>query len=152
MAELSVISDFQLKFFTHTRTTPMAAAATALRLLRPFSAAPFLAFSTTNKLNCSVAPLLLFSAAAVSRRQRRFCTVISATVSSGEATKTEPIELAKGAKIREFRRKLKIADIKGGADEGLNRLGESLVVRGWVRTLRAQSSVTFIEVRLRIAF
>lgn len=72
--------------------------------------------------------------------------MVSATVSSGEATKPEPIELGKGAKIREFRRKLKIAEIKGGVDEGLNRLGETLVVRGWVRTLRAQSSVTFIEV------
>lgn len=72
--------------------------------------------------------------------------MVSATVSSGEATKPEPVELGKGAKIREFRRKLKIADIKGGVDEGLDRLGETLVVRGWVRTLRAQSSVTFIEV------
>lgn len=60
--------------------------------------------------------------------------------------------MEKGAKIREFRRKLKIADIKGGVDEGLERLGETLVVRGWVRTLRAQSSVTFIEVRLRLGF
>jgi asparaginyl-tRNA synthetase len=41
---------------------------------------------------------------------------------------------------------LKIADIKGGPDEGLDRVGKTIVVMGWVRTLRVQSSVTFIEV------
>ncbi|KAL8477697.1 hypothetical protein ACS0TY_029842 [Phlomoides rotata] len=123
----------------------MAAAATTLRLLKPFSAAaPFFSLFNNPRLKHSTYPLLLFSTAAVSRHQRCFC--VSATISSGEATKPEPIELEKGAKIREFRKKLKIADIKGGADEGLNRLGETLVVRGWVRTIRAQSSVTFIEV------
>lgn len=45
----------------------------------------------------------------------------------------------------EFRRRLRVVDVKGGPDEGLDRLGESLVVRGWVRTIRMQSSVTFIE-------
>ncbi|KAK4389579.1 Asparagine--tRNA ligase, chloroplastic/mitochondrial [Sesamum angolense] len=72
--------------------------------------------------------------------------IVSGAVSSGEATKPEPVELEKGARIREFRKKFKIADIKAGPDQGLNRLGENLVVRGWVRTLRVQSSVTFIEV------
>ncbi|KAG6418771.1 hypothetical protein SASPL_120976 [Salvia splendens] len=126
----------------------MAAAATTLRLLKPLSsaAAPLLAPLNNPAINRSVAPLLLFSSAAVSRHHRSFCTAASASVSSGEATKAEPIESEKGAKIREFRRKLKIVDIKGGVDEGLDRLGETLVVRGWVRTLRAQSSVTFIEV------
>lgn len=51
-----------------------------------------------------------------------------------------------GEKIGEFRKKLRIVDIKDGPDEGLGRLGHTLVVRGWVRTLRVQSSVTFIEV------
>lgn len=46
----------------------------------------------------------------------------------------------------EFRKRLRIVEIKGGDDEGLDRLGHSLVVRGWVRTIRMQSSVTFIEV------
>ncbi|KAL1559716.1 asparagine--tRNA ligase [Salvia divinorum] len=126
----------------------MAAAATTLRLLKPLSsaAASLLVPLNNPATNRSVAPLLLFSSSAVSRHHRRFCNVVSASVSSGEATKAEPIELEKGAKIREFRRKLKIVDIKGGVDEGLDRLGETLVVRGWVRTLRAQSSVTFIEV------
>lgn len=129
----------------------MAAAAAALRLLKPISAAtPFFSLFSNPRLKPSTYPLLLFSTAAASRHQRSLC--VSATVSSGEATKPEPIELEKGAKIREFSRRLKIADIKGGDDEGLSRLGETLVVRGWVRTLRAQSSVTFIEVGFRIGF
>ncbi|XP_021643488.2 asparagine--tRNA ligase, chloroplastic/mitochondrial isoform X3 [Hevea brasiliensis] len=51
-----------------------------------------------------------------------------------------------GDRVGLFRKKLKIADIKGGPDEGLNRVGQTLVVMGWVRTLRVQSSVTFMEV------
>lgn len=49
-------------------------------------------------------------------------------------------------KIGEFRKKLRIVDIMAGPDEGLGRVGQTLVVMGWVRTLRVQSSVTFIEV------
>ncbi|XP_027182585.1 asparagine--tRNA ligase, chloroplastic/mitochondrial isoform X1 [Coffea eugenioides] len=82
-------------------------------------------------------------------RTRSFCSVISAAVSSGEATKTETFEkneLQKGEIVGEFRKRLRIVDIKGGPDEGLNRLDETLVVRGWVRTFRAQSSIIFIEV------
>ncbi|KAL0331485.1 UNVERIFIED_CONTAM: Asparagine--tRNA ligase, chloroplastic/mitochondrial [Sesamum angustifolium] len=125
-----------------------AAAATALRFLKSFSGASPPLFSLLNnpRLTHPVAPLLLFSSSAFSRQQRAFCSVVSGAVSSGEATKLEPVELEKGARIREFRKKFKIADIKGGPDQGLNRLGENLVVRGWVRTLRVQSSVTFIEV------
>ncbi|KAI3468949.1 hypothetical protein Pfo_025612 [Paulownia fortunei] len=123
------------------------ATATTLRLLKPFSAAaPLFSLFNNPRLNHSAASLLLFSSAAISRQQRSFCSVVSAAVSSGEATKPQPLELEKGAKIREFRKKFKIVDIKGGPDLGLNRLGETLVVRGWVRTLRVQSSVTFIEV------
>lgn len=51
-----------------------------------------------------------------------------------------------GDRVGPFRKKLKIVDIKGGPDEGLDRVGQTLVVMGWVRTLRAQSSVTFMEV------
>ncbi|XP_071919798.1 asparagine--tRNA ligase, chloroplastic/mitochondrial-like isoform X3 [Coffea arabica] len=82
-------------------------------------------------------------------RTRSFCSVISAAVSSGEATKTETFEkneLQKGERVGEFRKRLRIVDVKGGPDEGLNRLDETLVVRGWVRTFRAQSGITFIEV------
>ncbi|XP_055826841.1 asparagine--tRNA ligase, chloroplastic/mitochondrial [Solanum dulcamara] len=85
-------------------------------------------------------------------RRRSFCSLVSAAISSGEAVerlKFENIETKDGVKteqVKEFRKRLRIADIKGGTDEGLDRLGETLVVRGWVRTVRAQSSVTFIDI------
>lgn len=78
--------------------------------------------------------------------------MVSAAISSGEAVerpKFENIETKEGVKteqVREFRKRLRVADIKGGPEEGLARLGETLVVRGWVRTVRAQSSVTFIDI------
>ncbi|GKV38042.1 hypothetical protein SLEP1_g45993 [Rubroshorea leprosula] len=82
-------------------------------------------------------------------RRGCFSSVIARALHSGETTKMEALE-KKGSemasKVGEFRKKLKIADIKGGPDEGLNRVGQTLVVAGWVRTLRAQSSITFIEV------
>lgn len=53
-----------------------------------------------------------------------------------------------GERVGAFRNRLRIVDVKGGPDEGLGFLGQTLVVRGWVRTLRVQSSVTFIEVIL----
>lgn len=59
-----------------------------------------------------------------------------------EKSKTESIE----ERVGEFRKRLRIVDIKGGESEGVDRLGQTLTVRGWVRTLRIQSSVTFIEV------
>lgn len=77
--------------------------------------------------------------------RRCFSTVVSATVSPGEVvekSKTESIE----ERVGEFRKRLRIVDIKGGESEGVDRLGQTLTVRGWVRTLRIQSSVTFIEV------
>ena len=57
-----------------------------------------------------------------------------------------------GNTVGEFRKKLKIADIKGGPDEGLDRVEQTLVVIGWVRTLRVQSSVTFLEVTMKNCF
>ncbi|KAL6506330.1 hypothetical protein OROGR_024511 [Orobanche gracilis] len=121
------------------------AAATTLRLLKPFRAAtPFFSLFSNHRLNHGTAPLIfLSSAAAFSRHQRDCCSVVSATICSGEA---QPVDLKKWPKIREFRKKFKIVDIKCGEDQGLNLLGEILVVKGWVRTLRVQSSVTFIEV------
>lgn len=86
--------------------------------------------------------------------RRSFCTVISGALHSGggAAERTKP-EIAESwrpesgnNRVGEFRKKLKVVDIKGGPDEGLERLGQSLLVMGWVRTLRVQSSVTFIEV------
>lgn len=45
-----------------------------------------------------------------------------------------------------FKKRLRIADIKGGPNEGLERVGEQMTVRGWVRTCRLQKSFTFLEV------
>ncbi|XP_051146836.1 asparagine--tRNA ligase, chloroplastic/mitochondrial [Andrographis paniculata] len=118
----------------------MAAVATfspaAVRLLKSFSSvAPSFFYKRNTR---PATPSHLFSSAALSRQRHTFCTA--------NVVSTEPNGLETGAKIREFRKKLKIADIKGGPDQGLDRLGENLVVQGWVRTLRVQSSVTFIEV------
>ncbi|XP_043716567.1 asparagine--tRNA ligase, chloroplastic/mitochondrial [Telopea speciosissima] len=86
--------------------------------------------------------------------RRWFSSVISGALSSGEAAaekaKTQLLEkqpnVRTGGKVGEFQKRLTIVDIKGGPDEGLDRLGQKLVVKGWVRTLRAQRSITFIEV------
>ncbi|KAL6566681.1 hypothetical protein OROMI_015085 [Orobanche minor] len=124
------------------------AVATTLRLVKPLRAAtPFFSLFSNHRLNHATAPLIfLSSAAAISRHQRSYCSIVSATISPGEYTNPQPVDLKKGPKIREFRKKFKIVDVKCGEDQGLNLLGEILVVRGWVRTLRVQSSVTFIEV------
>lgn len=86
--------------------------------------------------------------------RRNFHTAVSA----GEAVeKTKPEvskdwKVSQGEKVGEFRKKLRISEIKGGLDEGLDRLGQTFVVKGWVRTLRVQSSVTFMEVRGNISW
>ncbi|XP_020226692.1 asparagine--tRNA ligase, chloroplastic/mitochondrial [Cajanus cajan] len=46
--------------------------------------------------------------------------------------------------VQHFRKKLRVSQIKEGG--GADMLGRDLVVQGWVRTLRLQSSVTFIEI------
>ncbi|XP_028092361.1 asparagine--tRNA ligase, chloroplastic/mitochondrial isoform X2 [Camellia sinensis] len=74
-----------------------------------------------------------FSSTIPASNRRSFCTIVAGALSSGD-------------EVGEFRKKLRIVDVKGGPDEGLDRLGQTLVVKGWVRTLRVQSSVTFIEV------
>ncbi|CAL1375836.1 unnamed protein product [Linum trigynum] len=83
--------------------------------------------------------------------KRRFCSVVSAAlkqsgemVTAADATEQRAGEL--GNRVGKFRKKLKIADVKGGPNEGLDRVGQNVVVMGWVRTLRLQSSVTFMEV------
>ncbi|KAF7141161.1 hypothetical protein RHSIM_Rhsim06G0183900 [Rhododendron simsii] len=88
------------------------------------------------------------SALSVPRRSRRsLCTVAAGALSSGKAVeKIGKQGVGIGERVGEFRRRLKVVDVKGGPDEGLDRLGQTLVVQGWVRTLRVQSSVTFIEV------
>ncbi|ONK55735.1 uncharacterized protein A4U43_C10F460 [Asparagus officinalis] len=73
------------------------------------------------------------------RKHRFLCTKTLATAE----VKTSDVAVEK---VREFKKRLRISEVKGGPDEGLDRLGQKLTVRGWVRTCRAQSSVTFIEV------
>ncbi|XP_074564686.1 asparagine--tRNA ligase, chloroplastic/mitochondrial isoform X2 [Curcuma longa] len=73
---------------------------------------------------------------------RQFC---SAAISADAETREKIPSAEAGEKVREFRRRLRIADVKGGPDEGVDRIGEVLVIRGWVRTCRVQTTVTFIE-------
>eukprot|EP00261_Vitis_vinifera_P032507 XP_019073750.1 PREDICTED: asparagine--tRNA ligase, chloroplastic/mitochondrial isoform X4 [Vitis vinifera] len=94
-------------------------------------------------------PFIFFGVGAARPRRRCFCTAISGALSSGEAIekpKPEFFSAETGEKVGEFRKRLRVVDIKGGPDEGLDRLGQTLAVKGWVRTLRVQSSVIFIEV------
>lgn len=128
--------------------------ATSLRF-KPLSAARYLAFyrKTTTSVPSLRSHVQVPAPFCLHTRRRSFCSIISAALSSGEATKTGTSgkkDSIVGDKVGEFRKRLRIADIKGGPDEGLNRLGETLIIRGWVRTLRMQSSVTFIEVFLVI--
>lgn len=74
--------------------------------------------------------------------RRQLSSTSAAALSAGETTEETQ-------KVGEFRKRIRIADIKGGSGEGLDKLGQSFVVRGWVRTLRMQSSVTFIEVIIK---
>lgn len=48
--------------------------------------------------------------------------------------------------VKRFQRRLRVADIKGGEDEGVGRIGTEVTVRGWVRTIRVQKTFAFIEV------
>ncbi|XP_009348576.2 asparagine--tRNA ligase, chloroplastic/mitochondrial [Pyrus x bretschneideri] len=139
----------------------MAAALAPSPSLRfnPYSTLRLLSFYPRTPLPCRTPtpifpPFLprLSRAAAVPRR-RSFCTLISAALYAGGAAERTKPEIAEerrseggNNRVGEFRKKLKVVDVKGGSDEGLERLGQSLVVMGWVRTLRVQSSVTFIEV------
>ncbi|KAF9600444.1 hypothetical protein IFM89_009359 [Coptis chinensis] len=66
--------------------------------------------------------------------------------SVGGKTVDEPVDVKQGEKVRESRKRLRIVDVKRGLDEGLDWLGKKLVVKGWVQTLRVQSSVTFLKV------
>lgn len=86
---------------------------------------------------------------------RRELTVRAKVVES-EAVVEESSSSREGAGEKEegplsvlkFQKRLRIAEIKGGEDGGLGRVGQSMVVRGWVRTCRLQKAFTFIEVAL----
>ncbi|KXG36232.1 asparagine--tRNA ligase, chloroplastic/mitochondrial [Sorghum bicolor] len=81
-------------------------------------------------------------AAAASGRRQRFCAAAQASASAPAAAATG----AAGEAVGEFRKRLRVADVKGGEDEGAAWVGKELTVRGWVRTCRAQRTVTFVEV------
>lgn len=75
--------------------------------------------------------------------------MISAAFQAGEAVERKKNEVLENVrdKVGEFRKRLRISEVKGGPDGGLGRVGQTLSVTGWVRTLRVQSSVTFVEVK-----
>ncbi|KAF3448331.1 hypothetical protein FNV43_RR09044 [Rhamnella rubrinervis] len=131
----------------------MAAAlapATSLRF-KPYSTLRCFSFYRTKipKTRPFIFPPILPHTLQQACGRRGLCSVISGALHSGEAverTKPEFVEKWKGERVGEFRKKLRIADVNGGPDEGLDRLGQTLIVQGWVRTIRVQSSVTFIEV------
>jgi len=109
----------------------VAMATRPLRIVKPFSyaASAYLNASTLKPsflLRSYPLPSPPFSS---SHRRRIFCT---ATLPS-DATN----------KVPQFRKKLKVSDVK---DDQFDSLGNTLVLQGWVRTLRLQSSVTFLEV------
>ncbi|KAF0906649.1 hypothetical protein E2562_012228 [Oryza meyeriana var. granulata] len=112
-----------------------AAAATRLLRLAPRRlpgprTCPFAALS----LQTTVPPL------AATSRWRRFCAAAQASAPP------PPPAAATGEAVGEFRRRTRVADVKGGEDEGAAWVGKQLAVRGWVRTCRAQRTVTFVEV------
>lgn len=104
----------------------VAIATRPFRLIKPYTAAlAYLSLHTTSKppsLRPNPPPPF-------SSRRRLFC---AATLPSADH------------KVSKFRKKLKIADVK--ADDDLTLLGQTLVLTGWVRTLRPQATVTFLEI------
>ncbi|KAG2636967.1 asparagine--tRNA ligase, chloroplastic/mitochondrial-like isoform X1 [Panicum virgatum] len=119
------------------------AAAAAARLLR---LAP-------RRLQVKTSPLAALSfplprtapLAAASGRRQSFCAAAQASAdapAAAVAAATGPV----GEAVGEFRKRLRVADVKGGEDEGAALVGKELAVRGWVRTCRAQRTVTFVEV------
>ncbi|XP_031502304.1 asparagine--tRNA ligase, chloroplastic/mitochondrial [Nymphaea colorata] len=126
--------------------------ATALRyLLRsPGLLNPFLRHQSTIFLpapSSSPATLLgrfVLRARIAPETRRCFCTSVS--TEEAAVTSDPQREIGAGERVRAFRKRLRIVDVKGGPDEGLDRVGQRLSVRGWVRTCRVQSTVTFIEV------
>ncbi|KQK16215.1 hypothetical protein BRADI_1g27450v3 [Brachypodium distachyon] len=115
----------------------MAAAAAACRLLRlaprrlrsPRHSAP-------TALSLFPTPL------SASSGWRSYCAAAQASAPPPAAAAAA----AAGEAVGEFRRRLRVAEVKGGEDEGAAWVGKELTVRGWVRTCRAQRTVTFVEV------
>jgi hypothetical protein len=86
--------------------------------------------------------------AAISTTSRRELSVRAKVVETGSAVVEENHELepVPSSSVPEFRKRLRVAEIKGGEDGGLERVGQTMTVRGWVRTCRLQKTFTFIEV------
>ncbi|RDX87142.1 Asparagine--tRNA ligase, chloroplastic/mitochondrial [Mucuna pruriens] len=101
-----------------------AAIAIAARHLR---AKPYAATTALAYLSLHNKPLFLRPSPFPSRRS--FCAAALRTADN---------------RVEQFRKKLRVSEIKEG--DGAAVLGRNLVVQGWVRTLRLQSSVTFIEI------
>ncbi|KAF5729848.1 hypothetical protein HS088_TW20G00213 [Tripterygium wilfordii] len=127
-----------------------AALAPAISLrLRPYNSLRF--FSTIPLIlsNYHAFTPIIFRPSRFSGR-RFFSAVVTGALHARERKMPEFNEKSIGdtgtSKVGEFRKKLKVVDIKGGPDEGLDRLGQILPVTGWVRTVRVQSSITFIEI------
>ncbi|CAN6211634.1 unnamed protein product [Urochloa humidicola] len=116
------------------------AAAAAARLLRLAPRRFQVKASPLSALSFSLprtAPL-----AAASGQRQRFCAAAQASAPAPAAAATGTA----GEAVGEFRKRLRVADVKGGEDEGAAWVGKELAVRGWVRTCRAQRTVTFVEV------
>ncbi|KAL0018100.1 hypothetical protein WJX77_004540 [Trebouxia sp. C0004] len=67
------------------------------------------------------------------------CSSVSSTEHASEAHKENGV--APG-----FARRTSVKDVKGGPDQGVSNIGLTFVVRGWVRTVRRQKVISFIEV------
>lgn len=80
---------------------------------------------------------------------RRLSIVATKVAETTDATLEDKADVSSSSSspIANFKKRLRIADIKAGDDGGLGRVGETMVVRGWVRTCRLQKTFTFIEVR-----
>ncbi|CAN6199021.1 unnamed protein product [Urochloa humidicola] len=116
------------------------AAAAAARLLR---LAPRRLQVKTSPLAALSFPLPRTAPLAAASGRQHFCAAAQASApAAATAAATGPA----GESVGEFRKRLRVVDVKGGEDEGAAWVGKELAVRGWVRTCRAQRTVTFVEV------
>lgn len=73
------------------------------------------------------------------RHSAAHCSSVSSTDQSSETHKQNGV--APG-----FARRTSVRDVKGGPDKGVSNIGLNFDVRGWVRTVRHQKTISFIEV------
>ncbi|GBG73626.1 hypothetical protein CBR_g16969 [Chara braunii] len=48
--------------------------------------------------------------------------------------------------VGSFQKRLRISDLKGGEDGGVENVGKQVMIKGWVRTVRLQKAFAFVEV------